>query len=445
MPKASKFSPDEGITIYDLKDSEAVHYGEQSKGYVGKNLLPNTAVNATIQQVLFTINSDKSVEINGTNSGNENVFEVGHVSLKAGKYIVTGTGFGSNNLAIQITDYPVTRQLYRIYSGDTEITLENDTTICYRIVISASQAYSNFVVYPMIRLASISDNTYEPNLTPNTEIDNKVSWTDNTILGAKNFFDIYNPVSVNGTLSKITNGISIVANSAVNYGNARYYINFPKNTDMRIRCDTEDIANGVNMIQVKGSNDNITFTTITQLTGNTSYDTTFNTGNYEYYTVQLFFTGGSGAIGDGVKYTNFMIWLNSDTDTTLHSYTKTNSELTEEITRIPLILTPSTDITIENVGRAYYSEKGKIYLHLRFSSAENKNAFDSLAIINNIPQNVHTKTTLSFNLYGVDLTDGSTKIFQVYYNGAGSIAISSRNAIVLGHVIVCDGIVDLYQ
>ena len=39
MADISKLSPDDGSTILNIKDSNAVHWGDQSKGYVGKNLL----------------------------------------------------------------------------------------------------------------------------------------------------------------------------------------------------------------------------------------------------------------------------------------------------------------------------------------------------------------------------------------------------------------------
>ena len=68
------------------------------------------------------------------------------------------------------------------------------------------------------------------------------------------------------------------------------------------------------MVQVKGSNDNVNFTLIKQFNGDTSYDDSFNSGEYTYYTVQLFFTGESGASGDGVEYTNFMVCTKAQYD-----------------------------------------------------------------------------------------------------------------------------------
>ena len=38
MADISKISPNDGSTILNIKDNNAVHWGDQSKGYVGKNL-----------------------------------------------------------------------------------------------------------------------------------------------------------------------------------------------------------------------------------------------------------------------------------------------------------------------------------------------------------------------------------------------------------------------
>ena len=40
MSEFNKYSTDGGATFIDVEDSNAVHWGDQSKGYVGKNVLP---------------------------------------------------------------------------------------------------------------------------------------------------------------------------------------------------------------------------------------------------------------------------------------------------------------------------------------------------------------------------------------------------------------------
>ena len=178
-------------TTYDVKDLKSVHYGEQAKGYVGKNLLKNIGTNTAIQNVTFSVNDDKSVILNGTASNDNSNFVINQFTIPAGTYIVTGTHFGNNNLAFQITDYPITKALFTIFSGDTQVTFAEDTAICVRISLYKNATYNNFAVYPMIRLSSISDSTYEPYLTPNTEIPDKMSYVDNMVLGARNIGKIY--------------------------------------------------------------------------------------------------------------------------------------------------------------------------------------------------------------------------------------------------------------
>ena len=170
---------------------------------------------------------------------------------------------------------------------------------------------------------------------------------DTTGWTGKNRFNILQPNSVTGgALSAITNGIKLLANSATNYANARYYMDFEQNETYHIKYNATNIANGVNMVQIKGSNDNVNFTLIKQFNGDTSYDDSFNSGEYTYYTMQLFFTGESGASGDGVEYTNFMVCTKAqyDLSPSFEPYHESVAEMLDGKLSIGSMLTSADDL-----------------------------------------------------------------------------------------------------
>ena len=337
IPKGDK--GDKGDPGAPGTDENAVHWSE-SKGYVGKNLLNNIATTKTIQQVAFTVNDDKSVNVNGTNSGNENNLELGNMVLKAGKYIVSGTGFSSNTLSYQITDYPVTKQLFRIYNGDTEITLENDTHICVRLVISQGGTYSNHIVYPMIRLSSISDDTYEPYLTPNTDL---MSYADNAVLGAKNLVQNKNHTRTQSgiTFTVNTDG-SVIANGSAPSSSVFFGVRDEEVGVLPLKagkyklsgCPSIGSSTTCEIRLQSVSQPSIMFSDFGD-----GCDVSLNNdiSDFKVYCI----------IKSGYAPTNLtfypMIRLASDTDNTYAPYAMTNRELTEKLDRSLTILTLNAD------------------------------------------------------------------------------------------------------
>ena len=194
MADISKISPDDGSTILNIKDSNAVHWGDQSKGYVGKNHLHVTQPSIfNLGGVKVTVNSDGSVTFNGTATSNnsfsltdwtENLFSEGDYLLsdvngQAGKIFTfiarkKGTsGVVDNTIdthAMQNKPFTVDYTEYDYYK--------------VAIYFFSGQTFNNLTIYPMIRLASIPDSTYEPYLTPNTDL---MSYADNAISGVKNY------------------------------------------------------------------------------------------------------------------------------------------------------------------------------------------------------------------------------------------------------------------
>lgn len=127
-----------------------------------KNLLKNNAVTKTINGVTFTVNSDGSVTVNGTNTSS---------STGANLEICGFKNYGDIKLtaSLKSTDSNVYMSVFdKNWVGvgiicDNEITWYNDNKERYvRLVVKPGATVKNVTVYPMIRYADITDGTYEP-------------------------------------------------------------------------------------------------------------------------------------------------------------------------------------------------------------------------------------------------------------------------------------------
>lgn len=127
-----------------------------------KNLLKNNAVSQTINGVTFTVNSDGSVILNGTASDN------GFFNLNTNL-----VGIFTADMYVGLGAESATQNGYTLSHGVSNseftigYTLSNHT--CW-IGILNGKVYNNVTVYPMIRLASIEDDTYEPYSMTNQQL-----------------------------------------------------------------------------------------------------------------------------------------------------------------------------------------------------------------------------------------------------------------------------------
>lgn len=128
----------------------------------GKNLLENIANTGTKNGVTFTVNADKSVTVNGTNSGTSHVYySFGSINLIAGQeYVLSGcpSGGASDKYFMY---FDGVSGAHDVGNGKTYTPTENETRsigMCVRSGVTVS----NLVFYPMIRLSSVTDATYEP-------------------------------------------------------------------------------------------------------------------------------------------------------------------------------------------------------------------------------------------------------------------------------------------
>ena len=167
----------------------------KANGVLGaKNLItyPHSEGTTSKHGLDFTDNGDGSVTIDGTNTASSAVFynlvgtmSASDVPLKAGTYILSNdvnlpTGvtlrFGNTN-----------GQYFDVTEKEITGTFNTNISLYCLIRIAEGASVDNVTLYPMLRLASDTDSTYQPYAKTNQELTrDSVTWKDNAKLGAKN-------------------------------------------------------------------------------------------------------------------------------------------------------------------------------------------------------------------------------------------------------------------
>ena len=150
---------------YDIKDKVArndIALNRTTLGVQCKNLLKNNAVTKTINGVTFTVNSDGSVTVNGTNTSSSTGANLEICSFK-------NYGTGKLTASLNSTDSNLYMSVFdKSWIGigsvcDEEITWDNgNKERLVRLVVKPGATINNVTVYPMIRYTDITDSTYEP-------------------------------------------------------------------------------------------------------------------------------------------------------------------------------------------------------------------------------------------------------------------------------------------
>lgn len=158
--------------------------------YGSKNLLPFNVAdiiaantngtwsgnNYTIKGVTFTLNDDGSVTVNGTHDGTSGVATLNLLRETAWTHPIekiTGAPSGSaqNYCALEVYNHTTSTRLGYVSETNPEITIPDTVTnIGLYIHVWSGQTVSNLTFYPMLRLASITDDTYEPYAKTNREL-----------------------------------------------------------------------------------------------------------------------------------------------------------------------------------------------------------------------------------------------------------------------------------
>ena len=136
------------------------------------NLLENTATSQVIDGVTFTVNADKSITVStGSGGATGNAMLIWTFDLEAGSYILSS---GRNDTAW--TKYSVSVYKSGVvnisdYEGGAFTLSAKATGIECRIrVASGTVITTPITFYPMIRLASDPDTTYQPYAKTNREL-----------------------------------------------------------------------------------------------------------------------------------------------------------------------------------------------------------------------------------------------------------------------------------
>ena len=142
-----------------------------------KNLFNLTKVSKTYSNVVFTINSDKTVTVSGTASPYDSVFHLDDwTCTKAGTYVVSGTP-SDGSWAPSPKTYRIRVAVNGTWKGDEvgngfELTLAVGDVINLQINTSTIYTANNLVFKPMITLKSLydADPTYQSYAMSNAEL-----------------------------------------------------------------------------------------------------------------------------------------------------------------------------------------------------------------------------------------------------------------------------------
>lgn len=146
-----------------------------SKKLTGKNLLKSNIYTTATNGVAVTLGNDGSVTFNGTATANCYFLINKGIALTQGKYILSGcpSGGGSSTYQLYIQKSDGSSLVFNTTGSDVSFTISDDDYRQGYIAVYNGITASNLVFKPMIRLASIEDDTYEP-YTEQTHKSNRV-------------------------------------------------------------------------------------------------------------------------------------------------------------------------------------------------------------------------------------------------------------------------------
>lgn len=151
-----------------------------------KNLLPNNGTTQTINGVTFTVNSDGTVLVNGTNTGSTTAFfdVAGLFTVKAGNYILSGCPSGGSSTTYSVAMGGVQPQ---DYGNGASISIAAEGEKHIYIVVYSGATVNGLTFKPMLRPASIADNTYVPYAMTNRELTTKEVTLTSKLSGTRKY------------------------------------------------------------------------------------------------------------------------------------------------------------------------------------------------------------------------------------------------------------------
>ena len=157
----------EELHLIDSAEGKAVEfalYGKAKQNTTsGKNLLENTATSQTLNGVTFTVNNDGSVTANGTATATID-YPINQTTVfENGTYILSGCPVDGSATTYRLRCTRGFDSSASEFGNGATLTKTSGASPLYlKIDISSGTVLNNLVFKPMIRLASITDSTYEP-------------------------------------------------------------------------------------------------------------------------------------------------------------------------------------------------------------------------------------------------------------------------------------------
>ena len=333
-------------------------------GWLGKNELPilDNVITTTIEGITYTITRNDNGEVieidaDGTATSDSELLLYQDIQLRRNSfYFLTGcTGGSTSTYALKfyesitggggIDPYSDTRyctddyiDIYYYPSYANPNGTETNTT---SIIVYSGTTVNHVKFYPMIRDVDIRDNTFEPyHKTVEERLSEKVSYIDNSILGAKNLLPsakiIGNSVTLSGVTFTLNNDKSISTS-----GTSSATINFII-VDQSITDKFEYLIG--KEVTLSGCPNGGTANTFklnawfSDGTNQLSYDDIGNgvtftfpdiTNTYTTWDIKLYVVNTSVDMDDKTFYP--MLYLASDTDANYQPYAMTNQQLTEAL------------------------------------------------------------------------------------------------------------------
>ena len=180
-------------TLVDITDDEVASQADidnelaDMNNILGaKNLLPNNATTQVLNGITFTVNADGSVTANGTANADTwlwlRSYAQGGLYLPTGRYIINGSvseASDAYNWSVYVTIAGESTNLATDWGHDANgVEFENTSTsnqLISAIWIRSGAVLNNLLFKPMIRPASIKDDTYVPYSKTNSELTTELS------------------------------------------------------------------------------------------------------------------------------------------------------------------------------------------------------------------------------------------------------------------------------
>lgn len=198
-----------GVEVSQITSDIALN--RQTLGYTKKNLI-KTSLNIMKEQNTvgawngnvytanggtFTVNEDLSVTINGTFTADTQCSLNKQLDYAINKYTFSaGVEMPAN---VYLTAYTKSNGGVSIPSGYQQLTYDYPSNITQvYIYVKSGVAVNNLTLYPMLRLASITDSSYEPYVEDvDTRLKSLESGSGGGGTGTTDYEDLYNKPSIN--------------------------------------------------------------------------------------------------------------------------------------------------------------------------------------------------------------------------------------------------------